>query len=327
MQESGPAETGRKTPLQRVAVRLEEVQAPLPEDGPAAALVSTDLAKTLNNEGSYTVFAPTNAAFDAAAQALLGDESATGLDLLLTLDKETLSFILLYHVVPGKLLSGDVLASDTFTTANGDDINRDGTTILGGQGSAGNLVLDLIDIEASNGVVHVIDGVLLPPVQEDPQTIVEIAAGNPAFSTLVAAVQKAGLVDILSQEKYKFTVFAPVNDAFDAAARVALNDENATGLQLVDALSEENQAKEAYSLDALSRWELRRILFNHLLWGERDSEFVLSYSRFYTLAWSVLYREDLTLTSRNGQGTLIPELIDIEASNGIIHVVDGVLLP
>jgi transforming growth factor-beta-induced protein len=277
-----------------------------------AALVTTDLAKTLNNDGPFTVFAPTNAAFDAAAKALLGDESASGLDLLLALDKETLGSILLYHVVPGKLLSGDVLAADSFTTANGEDIGRDGTTITGGQGSAGNLVLDLIDLEAANGVVHVIDGVLLPPVKEEPKSIVEIAAGNPAFTTLVAAIEKAGLVHILSSDKYRFTVFAPLNSAFDATAQVALRDENATGLELVE---------------ALSRWELRRILLNHLLWGERDSGFVLDNTRFRTLAWGRLHREDLTLFSRNGQGTLVPELIDIEATNGIIHVIDGVLLP
>ena len=72
---------------------------------------------------------------------------------------------------------------------------------------------------------------------------------------------------------------------------------------------------------------MRRILFNHLLWGARVSEFVPKYNRFYTLAWGVLYPDELTLTSRNGEGTLVPELIDIEATNGIIHVVDGVLLP
>jgi transforming growth factor-beta-induced protein len=296
------------------ALSIAEIAAYTPDSFSTltAALVSTDLASTLNNEGSFTVFAPTNAAFDAAAQALLGDESATGLDLLLGLDKETLKTILLYHVVPGKLLSGDVLAADSFTTAGGDDITRDGTTIVGGQGSFGNLVLDLIDIEAANGVVHVIDGVLLPPVKAEPMSIVEIAAGNPAFSTLVLAVQKAGLVDILPQERYKFTVFAPLNSAFDEAARAALKDDNATGPELVD---------------ALSKWELRRILFNHLLWGEKDSEYVLDNTRFYTLAWGRLHREDLTLFSRNGQGTLVPELIDIEATNGIIHVIDGVLLP
>jgi len=277
-----------------------------------AALVSTDLAQTLNNQGPFTVFAPTNAAFDAAAKALLEDETATGPDLLLGLDKETLKLILLYHVVPGKLLSGDVLAANTFTTASGDEITRDGTTVVGGMGSSGNLVLDLIDIQAANGVVHVIDGVLLPPVKEEPKSIVEIAAGNPAFSTLVAAIQKAGLVDVLNSEKFTFTVFAPVNAAFDAAAKAALNDENATGPQLVE---------------ALSRWDLRRILLNHLLWGEKDSEYVLDNTRFYTVSWNRLHRDGLTIISRNGQGTLIPELIDIQATNGIIHVIDGVLLP
>jgi transforming growth factor-beta-induced protein len=296
------------------ALSIAEIAAYTPESFSSltAALVSTDLAGTLNNEGPFTVFAPTNAAFDAAAQALLGDESATGLDLLLSLDKETLESILLYHVVPGKLLSGDVLADDTFTTANGEDITRDGTTIVGGQGSSGNLVLELIDIEAANGVIHVIDGVLLPPIKVEPKSIAETAAGNPAFSTLVAAIEKAGLTGVLASDKYRFTVFAPVNDAFDATARVALKDENATGMQLVE---------------ALSRWELRRILLNHVLWGVRDSEAVLDSSRFFTLSWGRIHREDLTLFSRNGQGTLIPDLIDIEATNGIIHVIDGVLLP
>ena len=276
-----------------------------------AALVSTDLAQVLNNKGSFTVFAPTNAAFDAAAKALLEDDTATGPDLLLALDKETLAFILTYHVVPGTLMSGDVLAADTFTTLSGDDITREDLTIVGGQGSSGNLVLDLIDLKASNGVVHVIDGVLLPPVKDDPVSIYETAKGNPAFSTLVAAIDKARLNHFLSDERYHLTVFAPVNAAFDAAAKAALG-EDATGEDLVN---------------ALSGYQLRRILFNHILWWEYDSEAVLSRTTFYTLGWGRLTRDGLTLTSRNGEGTLIPELIDIEASNGIIHVIDGVLLP
>lgn len=277
-----------------------------------AALVSTDLAKTLNNDGPFTVFAPTNAAFDSAAKALLGDDTATGLDLLLALDKETLADILLYHVVPGKLFSGDVLATDTYATANGADLTRTDTTIVGGQGSSGNLVLELIDIEAANGVVHVIDGVLLPPIVMEPVSILETAKATPALSYLVAAVEKAGLGWILDSERLHLTVFAPTNDAFDAAARAALNDENATGPDLVA---------------ALSSWQLRRIILNHVLYGEYDSERVLSKDRYYTLIWSKLTREDLTLFSRNGEGTLIPELIDIEATNGIVHVIDGVLLP
>ena len=275
------------------------------------ALVSSDLAKTLNNDGDFTVFAPTNAAFDAAAEALLGG-GATGPELVLALDKDTLTDILLYHVVPGKLLSGDVLAATTFTTALGDDIGRDEFTIVGGQGSAGNLVLEAIDIHASNGVIHVIDGVLLPPVKTDPVSIYQTAAGNPAFTSLVAAIDKAGLKYILDSDSWNLTVFAPVNDAFDAAARAALNDENATGEDLVN---------------ALSTWQLRRILLNHVVWGEYFSEDVLKRNVFYTFAWGRLHRDGLTLTSRNGEGTLIPELIDIDATNGVIHVIDGVLLP
>jgi transforming growth factor-beta-induced protein len=277
-----------------------------------AALVSTDLAEVLNNEGDFTVFAPTNAAFDAAAKALLGDEDATGLDLLLELDKETLEFILLYHVVPGALFSGDVLAEDSFETASGDELGRNGTTILGGQGSAGNLILDLIDIEASNGVVHVIDGVLLPPIEEEPLSIVGIALSNPAFSTLVAAVEKAHLTDILASEKFRFTVFAPLNSAFDEAAQAALGNPDATGMELVE---------------ALPVWQLRRILLNHVVFGERFSDSILDSNRLRTLAWGRIRVDGLTLEARNGSGDLVPELIDLEATNGVVHVVDGVLLP
>lgn len=278
-----------------------------------AALVSTDLAQTLNGDGEFTVFAPTNAAFDAAAQLLLEDPMATGPDLLLALDKDTLASVLLYHVVPGKLLSGDVLADDTFMTANGADIMRDGTTIVGGQGSMGGLVLDLIDIEASNGVVHVIDGVLLPPMGPEPVSIYETAAGNPAFSTLVMAIDKAGLKWLLSYERFNFTVFAPVNAAFDATAKAALNDDSATGEDLVN---------------ALDRWTLRKVLLNHVIWGELFSDDVLARDTYRTFSrGNQLTREGTTLKSANGEGSLVLDLIDIDATNGVVHVIDGVLLP
>ena len=301
------------TPIHADDLSISEIAAYTPDSFSTltAALVSTDLAATLNGEGEFTVFAPTNAAFDAAAAAILG-EGSTGLDLLLALDKETLADILLYHVVPGALFSGDVLAADTFTTVNGADVTRDETTIVGGQGSSGGLVLDLIDIAASNGVVHVIDGVLLPPIVVEPVSILETALNTPALSSLVAAVQKANLGWILASERLHLTVFAPTNDAFDAAAKAALGDDSATGPDLVE---------------ALSPWQLRRILLNHVLFGELDSGDVLAKNRYYTIIWGKLTRDELTLSSRNGEGTLIPELIDIEATNGIVHVIDGVLLP
>jgi transforming growth factor-beta-induced protein len=279
-----------------------------------AALVSTDLAQVLNNEGDFTVFAPTNAAFDAAAVALSEGAITSGLDLILTLPKEDLADILLYHVLPESLNSVEVLATDTYTTVNGADITRqdaDPLLLNGGQASLIN-VEGFIDIHASNGIVHVITGVLLPPVVEEPVSIYETAVATPALSTLVAAIDKAHLAGVLSSDRFQFTVFAPINAAFDEVA-VALYGEGATGMDVVD---------------NLSAWELRKILFNHLLWGERFSDSILDSTRYFTLGWGRLTREDLTLFSRNGSGTLLaPDLINIDATNGVVHVIDGVLLP
>jgi uncharacterized surface protein with fasciclin (FAS1) repeats len=125
-----------------------------------AAVVKAGLVDTLNGNRMFTVFAPTDAAFDAAAEALIGS-GATGMDLVNALDKETLTEILLYHVSPGERFSGDVVTADRIRMMNKDFTYVDGLTIIG-NGSSANLVPSLIDIDASNGVIHVIDFVLLP---------------------------------------------------------------------------------------------------------------------------------------------------------------------
>jgi uncharacterized surface protein with fasciclin (FAS1) repeats len=125
-----------------------------------AAVIKADLVDTLNGNRMFTVFAPTDAAFDAAAEALLG-AGATGMDLIDVLDKDTLTQILLYHVAPGERFSGDVVTADKIRMMNKDFTYVDGLSIVG-NGSSANLVLPLIDIDASNGVIHVIDFVLLP---------------------------------------------------------------------------------------------------------------------------------------------------------------------
>lgn len=122
--------------------------------------MKADLVGTLNGNRMFTVFAPTNAAFDAAAEAVLGSGS-TGMDLVNALDKKTLKNILLYHVSPGERFSGDVVNAERIRMMNKSFTFVQGTTIVGNNSSA-NLVLDLIDIDASNGVIHVIDFVLLP---------------------------------------------------------------------------------------------------------------------------------------------------------------------
>jgi transforming growth factor-beta-induced protein len=126
------------------------------------AVVKADLVATLDGNRMFTVFAPTNAAFDAAAVAVLGAGN-TGMDLVNALDVPTLTNILLYHVSPGERFSSDVLSAERIRMMNKsftfvDDTNL---TIVGNNSSA-NLILSLVDIDASNGVIHGIDFVLLP---------------------------------------------------------------------------------------------------------------------------------------------------------------------
>jgi len=141
-------------------------------------------------------------------------------------------------------------------------------------------------------------------------TIVEIALGNPNFSTLVAAVVKADLVDTLNGNRM-FTVFAPTNAAFDAAAEAVLG-EGYTGMDLVNALDKET---------------LTTILLYHVSPGERFSGDVVSAERIRMMNKGFVFVDGTTLVGNNSSAGLILGLIDIDASNGVIHVIDFVLLP
>jgi uncharacterized surface protein with fasciclin (FAS1) repeats len=151
-----------------------------------------------------------------------------------------------------------------------------------------------------------------PVSAEKPgDSIVEIALSDPAnFSTLVAAVVKADLVDTLNGNRM-FTVFAPTNDAFDAAAEAVLGAGN-DGEDLVDALDK----------DALTN-----ILLYHVAPGERFSDDVLSTERIRTLAKDFVFVDGTTIVGNNSSADLVLPLVDIDAKNGVIHVIDFVLLP
>jgi uncharacterized surface protein with fasciclin (FAS1) repeats len=128
-----------------------------------AAVVKAELVDVLDGNRMFTVFAPTNAAFDAAAEELIG-EGATGIDLVGALSKDFLTEVLLYHVSPGERFSGDVLSAERIRMMNKDFTLVSGITIIG-NGSSANIITDpegLFDIDASNGVIHAIDFVLLP---------------------------------------------------------------------------------------------------------------------------------------------------------------------
>ena len=168
----------------------------------AAALGAADLVETLKGEGPFTVFAPTDDAFAKLPEGTVAS-------LLLPENLEQLKSILLYHVVSGKVMASDVVTLMSADTVQGQPISikvEDGKVFL-------NETVQVIitDVEASNGVIHVIDSVLLPPAEL--VDIVDTAVADGRFTTLAAALGAADLVETLKGEG-PFTVFAPTDDAF-----------------------------------------------------------------------------------------------------------------
>lgn len=171
-----------------------------------SALKKAALVSAIDTDGPFTVFAPTNEAF----QGLL--DSNNSWNSLEDIPDATLKAVLLYHVVSAQALSTDLSNNQEITTLNGANITIDlssGVMINTGSGQSVSVVQ--ADVLADNGVVHVVDEVMLP--NQLFMSIVEIASANNSFSTLVAALQRADLVSTL-QGDGPFTVFAPTNDAF-----------------------------------------------------------------------------------------------------------------
>jgi len=253
----------------------------------ATALEVTGLDAALAGPGPFTVFAPTNDAFDALPEGVLDD---------LLANPEALTEVLLYHVVGGIAVASDVVGLDYITTLQGQDIEIEVTesgVVLNG---AANVIG--VDVLATNGVVHVIDAVLLPP---ELPTIVEIAASDENFSTLVAALTAADLVDDLAGPG-PFTVFAPTNDAFDALPEGVLDDLLAD----VDALTD--------------------VLLYHVAGEKLRSDKVVASETIMMLNGDEVMVE-VTEAGVVLNGAVMITAVDILASNGVIHVIDAVLLP
>jgi transforming growth factor-beta-induced protein len=262
-----------------------------------AAVQAAELVDTLKGEGPFTVFAPTDDAFAALPAGTVDS-------LLLPENKQALTDILLYHVVSGKVLAADVTALTSATTVLGKDV-----TIKVDMGNVyiNDAKVIITDIETSNGVIHVIDAVLLPPADEaameEKNTIVDIAVADGRFTTLVAAVTAADLVETLSGEG-PFTVFAPTDDAFAALP--------------------------AGTLDSLLLPENKQALTDILLYHVVSGKVLAADVVTLTSAPTVLGK-DVTITVKDGKvflnDTVEVIITDIEASNGVIHVIDAVLLP
>ena len=259
-----------------------------------AAVQAAELVDTLKSEGPFTVFAPTDEAFSKLPAGTLDD-------LLKSENLDTLKSILLYHVVSGKVMAEDVLQLD------GQKID---TALEGGQALVsirdGKVYLNdtvqviITDLETSNGVIHVIDTVLLPP--EKLSDIVDTAVENGSFTTLVAAVQAAGLVDTLKGEG-PFTVFAPTDEAFAKLPSGTIEN----------LLKPENLET------------LKSILLYHVVAGKVMGEDVKMIESVETvLGEPVAIKESMGKITINDANVVLP---DVEASNGVIHVIDSVLLP
>lgn len=251
----------------------------------ADALTSADLVTTLQGEGPFTVFAPTDDAFDAFEEANPG--------VLAGLSTEELTAILTYHVIAGDVQSSALKEGGVAMTVAGSPVAfslEDGAKILGGEGTSA--AITTADIEASNGVIHVIDAIILPPSDD----IVATAQGIDDFSSLVGAVVDADLVEAL-QADGPLTVFAPTNAAFEAIAD---------------------------TVDGLSTEELTNVLLYHVVDGAVGAG-DLTAGEVPTLL------EGKSVTVSLDDGVMINDanvtMANVLAKNGVIHVIDAVLVP
>lgn len=257
-----------------------------------AAVQAADLVDTLSSDGPFTVFAPTDAAFAKLPAGTLDD-------LLKPENKQMLTDILLYHVVSGNVLAADVANLTEAQTVLGKNV---AVKVDGGKVFINDAEVILTDIQASNGVIHVIDTVILPPAEEKAMDIVDIAAADGRFTTLVAAVEAAGLAETLKGEG-PFTVFAPTDEAFAKLPAGTVED----------LLKPENKQ------------QLTDILLYHVLPAKvMSAEVTDGLIADSALGTSVFFKLDMGNAFINEAQIVIT---DIEASNGVIHVIDTVLLP
>jgi transforming growth factor-beta-induced protein len=258
-----------------------------------AAVQAAGLVDTLSGEGPFTVFAPTDDAFAALPEGTLDS-------LLLPENQQTLTDILTYHVVSGRVMAADVVNLTEAQTVQGENIN---IRVEDGRVYVNDAEVIITDVEASNGVIHVIDAVILPgQTMAEEMDIVDTAAADERFTTLVAAVQAAGLVETLKGEG-PFTVFAPTNDAFAALPEGTVDS----------LLLPENQQ------------QLIDILTYHVVSGRVMAADVVTLTEAETVqGQNVNIRVDDGRVYLNDAEVIIT---DIETTNGIIHVIDAVLLP
>ena len=285
-----------------------------------SAVEAAELVETLQGEGPYTVFAPTNEAFEALPEEIVAF-------LLEPENQDLLEELLTYHVVEGNVLSTD-LETGMVDSLGGEiaiEVSEEGVM-------ANEATVIAADVEASNGTIHAIDSVLIPEgfletvearmaeaeepemdaeeaEAEEPEMDVEeaeakdlvtLAQNEEDFSTLVAAVETAGLVETLQGEG-PFTVFAPTDEAFDALPEGVLE----------------------FLLEPENQDLLERILTYHVVEGNIMST-DLETGSIESLGGGIAIN-----VSEEGVKINNADVVqaDVEASNGTVHIIDTVLAP
>ncbi len=254
----------------------------------AKALTEAGLVDALKGKGPFTVFAPTDEAFKKLP--------AGTLEMLLKPEnKELLTSILTYHVVAGTVKAEQVVKLENATTLGGQRVD---IKVSKGKVRVDGASVIATDVEASNGVIHVIDTVLMPETKD----IVGVAAEGGSFGTLIAAAKAAGLVGALTGEG-PLTVFAPTDEAFAALP--------AGTVEML--LKPENKDK------------LTSILLYHVVEGRVYSDQAAKLSGAKTLQGGRVSIKPWGGTLKIDGASVIAA--DVEASNGVIHVIDKVLMP
>ncbi|UAM98519.1 fasciclin domain-containing protein [Polaribacter litorisediminis] len=269
-----------------------------------AAATRANLVSTLASEGNFTVFAPTNVAF----QELLDSNPAW--NTVNDIPVETLEAVLLFHTLDSKVMSTDL--SDTYvntlsTGPNGEALSLQ-VKVSGGVAFNGDASPTAVDVDATNGVVHVINKVMLPP------NVVTLALNNAGFTSLVAALTDSrhttDFVSVLSGTG-PFTVFAPTNDAFQN-----LLDSNSDWNTLADV--------PVATLDAVLKY--------HVVNGLNVQADQLTNGAVPVIGGSITVDlsngAQIKTTSNQTVNILVGAATnDVQGTNGVIHAIDAVLLP
>jgi len=270
----------------------------------ADALTRTQLTGVLADENNdFTVFGPDNDAF----QDLLNDLGLASLDELeSTLGTNVLRNILLYHVVSGEVMANQVTTGYVSTQGVNDNGNNLSAYLNAESGVMinGTSTVEEADIEATNGVIHRVDAVIMP------MTVAGLVAVNEmSLSSLEAAlgVADGNLISVLSNENATYTVLAPNNAAFDATI-AATNSGDLNGLvQFLGGTA-----------------ELADVLLYHVLPTEVQSGSVSDTVNGANVTFSTA--NGVEITDGGGNTSSVIEA-DITGTNGVVHIIDGVLLP